>query len=234
MKKLYTLILIFNIGVIAAYSQSIYIGLNSGYGTYDLSSIKHFQQQVLSYYSPLDIKSVEKFPDYYNYSFTLEYKTLRNYSWGLDLAYFSTGARNHLLDYSGEYKLDMLVNAYRIGVLYKKFYPLNNDLSLYYHIEGGLVYSNYDIDEKITINNVDSIHSNSINVSNTFFIQPTIGANYYLGLNFSIDANVGYQLDINSRFITKKDSYIYWSGFRFLVGINYNISSVLSKIIKKN
>ena len=231
MKKLYILVL-FNIGILNIYSQNFSIGVYSGYGTYDLSNVKQMQQQALNYYSPLEIKSVEKFPDYINYSFTLEYKTIRNYSWGLNLAYFSTAARNHLLDYSGEYKLDMHVDAYRFGVLFKKSYPLNKDLSLYYNIKSGLVYSNFKIDEKITINNVDTVDYNNINKSNAFFIEPTIGASYYLGRNFSIDTNVGYQADINSRFITKKDSYIYWSGLRFLVGVNYNLSSVLGKVIK--
>jgi len=231
MKKLYILVL-FNIGIINIYSQNFSIGVYSGYGTYDLSNIKQLQLQALSYYSPLEIKSVERFPDYINYSVTLEYNTIKKYSWGLDLAYFSTGARNHLLDYSGEYKLDMHVSAYRLGALFKKSYPLIKNLSLYYNIETGLVYSNFKFDEKITINNVDSVDYNYNTKSNAFFIEPTIGASYYLGLNFSIDANVGYQADINSRFITKKDSYIYWSGFRFLVGVNYNLSSVLGKVIK--
>lgn len=228
MKKLSILVL-FNIGILNIYSQNFSIGVYSGYGTYNLSNIKQMQQQALSYYSPLQIKSVEKFPDYFNYLFTFEYKTINNYSWGLNLAHYSTAARNHLLDYSGEYKLDMHVNAYRLGLLFKRSYPLNEYLSFYYKIQSGFVFSNFKFNEKILVNNVDSVEYSYSQKSNAFFLEPTIGANYYIGHNFSIDVNIGYQADINSRFITKKDSYIYWSGFRFLVGVNYNLSSIFGK-----
>ena len=222
------ILIIFNLLSLGAFCQMELISVHLGCGTYDLSSIKEYQQQMIGAYAPLPIVSVNKFPNYLNYSLSFEKDISNNILLGLDIAHYTTGGRNHLKDYSGEYKLDMLLNAYRFGVSFRRIYPSSKS-TFYYHIKTGIVLSNYKMVETINVFHVDSVTHKDANGSNNFFLEPGIGFSYDLGQNLSLDSNIGYQMDINSGFITKYNSYIYWSGFRLQVGITYNLSTIFKQ-----
>ncbi len=70
---------------------------------------------------------------------------------GIDFSYYTTGGRNHLKDYSGEYKSDMLINGYRIGTKYRNYNILNSKLYFGVQVSAGFIFSNLNINEKLNI-----------------------------------------------------------------------------------
>lgn len=222
MKRYITILFIFAFLIVKINAQKHRISIQAGYGTYSLSEIKSFQQDALSSYFPLKIASVDKFPNYINYSVTAEMYVNKSNLIGFNYAYFFTGGRNYMKDYSGEYSLKMPLNATRLGLNYKHIVTNNGKLKSYLQLKQGLVFSKFQTIEDISINNLDSVSNTWKDYSSTFFIEPSYGVSFYLGGGLSLDSSLGFEFDINSRHITKSESYVFWSGLRFLFGIAYD------------
>lgn len=233
MKNIFTIFLIF---IVAQYvtAQNFKIGLNTGYGTYQMNDLQQLQSSAAYQYSSFQVEQVQQFPGYINYSASIDYFLNSKNLVGLHAAYFTTGGRNHVADYSGEYYLNMPVNAYNIGLQYQNIFTSENKLSYYARMKGGISFSNVTIDESITIHQVDSASSSYAFAATSFFAEPSLGALYSLGENFGINFSLGYQIDIpgalhakgnKKEIIGSSDSHMHcnWSGLRIEVGIAYYI-----------
>lgn len=215
--KRYIIILFAMAGIFQNISAQNYkLSLQAGYGTYGLSALKDYQQQMVSYYSPLAIKSVDQFPGYINYSLSAEMQLIPQNWMGINYAYFFTGGRNYMKDYSGEYSLTMPVKAHRFGFHYKYILDDKKKIKPFVMIKEGLVFSNFKTTEYVAINDIDTVSQTFTDNSTTFFLEPSVGLSYSLTKNIAIDTNVGWELDVNTR-----NSYVFWSGLRFLFGIAY-------------
>ena len=99
--------------------QKFDIGFNLGYGFYQLDDLKKYQSEKKDEYSNINVTSVEQFPGSLNYNLFVNYFANKRNVIGLTGTYYTTGGRNHIKDYSGEYKLDMILNGYKIGMNYQ-------------------------------------------------------------------------------------------------------------------
>ncbi len=231
MKKVYytiTIILLtFN-----AISQNINIGIKIGYGFFQLNDIKNFQKSIKKNNISQNIKSVETFPGNFIYSFSLDYKMKNNNTLGLEFSTTNTGGRNHVKDYSGEYKLDMLLNNYRLGIAYKANYKLTDRIKLLPQIKIGGVFSTLDIKENITVFDSTLVSENYNFLALGIFIKPSISFSYNFFKDISVIINSGYELDLGGKTHLKGDNKAYlisnnnivytnWSGYRISVGISY-------------
>jgi hypothetical protein len=215
--------------------QNYRFSINAGYGFYHLYDLKDLQTDLVKYKDPLPVKAVEKFPDYLNFATSFEFQINKKNLIGVAVAYYSTGGRNHLKDYSGEYKLDMLVSGYRFGLQYSNVLSSQNKFNLYAQLKAGIMLTSLDIDEYFNLYQIDTISSKHSFQSEALFCEPALGIWYSLGKHFSIDFNVGYEIDSDGKFYEKDNEKIElhratgdnvhgnWSGLRISLGIAYDI-----------
>lgn len=201
--------------------QNYRVTLQAGYGMYDLESIKTMQSIMLNYYGSFPAKAVDKFPDYINYALSLEQNIGENWLTGISLGYYITGGRNQVRDYSGEYKLDMPLHGFRVGISTRYVVSPRKKLNYYGQMKVGYMFSTLKIKETLAVFNMDTVLYNGSNKSGNLFVEPSAGVIYNLNSKLSLDANIGYQFDINSSFLTKRESVILWRGLRFLLGLGY-------------
>ena len=198
------------------FSQSFRISYDPGYGLYNLANLKYLQQAVIKN-NVLPVKSVEEFPGYFNHSVSLDYFLDKNILFGVNVAYLTTGGRNFLSDYSGEYKLDMILNAYQYGIESEYNFILNNRLCLFTNFKLGVISSNLNVTETLTLYNVDSKTTNDIVSQFDFFMEPNAGLSYHITKRISARVAVG--LNINTSLINEK--LIDWTGLRTRIGVSY-------------
>lgn len=207
------------------YSQDTKISLSAGYGTYSLETLKDFQEQNQLY----DAKSVIAFPNNVYYSGALEYFLNEYNSVGLNLMYLYTGGRNSVSDYSGQYTLDILVHAYRIGSSYKVrvFENVGKSIEIQLGINIGFILSDFNATESIDLYQIDSDSQSFSYKQSNPFAEPVVEFSYLLGKGFYANYSVGYEFDVNHEikwfnlFNSKESMRTDWSGLRMSLGISF-------------
>jgi hypothetical protein len=207
-------------------------GINTGYGTYRMEELKDFQNFLKSVNVGLDAEVTESFPGWVFFSGVAEYRTRKEFSFGMKAALFSTGGRNHVGDYSGEYRLDMLIKSYNLGLFGKIEFLRAGDLRIYATINPGIKASRLRIHEFINIYHVDSTGSKASFKSLSFFVMPEIGVRYYLTRQLSLGIDAGYEVNLkaplyfnNSVVFMQNNRKVMadWSGFRVSAGIYFDL-----------
>lgn len=223
------------IGYLHLTGQKLIVNGCVGYGLYQLKDLKNFQTDLKNSMQPLQVASLEKFPDFLNYTLAMEYSRNGNSFFGITTSFYTTGARNHLKDYSGEYKLDMILSGYRLGLQFRTILERWNKFDFNFEMKGGIIFSTLSVSEMTQIVNV-SDHSDSFDFrSRTIFWEPSFRLNYSISSKLLVEFAVGYELNIDSS-IYSKDNHDYdltnwngdlvhlnWSGARFMVGIGYSL-----------
>lgn len=217
------------------YSQKYSVDFHAGYGTYLLSGLKEFQSNMTQVYLPLPVKETVRFPGYLNYSASADFWYNSKNSIGLNGVFFTTGGRNHLKDYSGEYKLDMIMNGYRLGIQDRNILLSSGTVKIYLQLRAGILMSVFKMDEFIKINNVDSVSEGYVFTSKTFFGEPSLGFRYKVIEGLSADFCFGYQFDTEGKLHLKENKemmlnnpaggpvYTNWSGVRIQLGVSYTL-----------
>ncbi len=233
MKKLFLIIPVIFLTHFS-YAQNFRIGLNTGYGTYQMNDLQQLQANEAYNLSQFHVEQVQRFPGYINYSASIDYFFNSKNLAGIHTAYYTTGGRNHVKDYSGEYYLNMPVNSWNLGLQYKYIFLNDHKLSYYLRLKGGISFSTLDIEESLTIHQVDSVTNNYAFAATSFYAEPSLGVYYTLGHNFSVNFSAGYQIDIpgalhekgnKGNIMGSSSSHIHcnWSGIRIEAGIAYDI-----------
>lgn len=228
-----TMILCFILISCSLQGQHFKFRVNTGYGFYQLKELKMFQKSILNY-APVLPKAVEKFPGYLNYNFAFEYSPDGYKSFGTDLTLYNTGARNHIKDYSGEYKLDMLLNGYRIGISYNRLFDFMGKTRVYAQLKLGALFSRLQLKEYFTVYNAGENSTSYTFVSTMITAEPTVGITRPLGSRFDLNCGVGYEINPASRLHLQghKDNYlvmngervyINWSGIRVMAGVGFKL-----------
>ena len=218
----------------SSFGQKSKISLNIGYGTYQMNDLQKIQSSAANNTSIYHVEEVQQFPGFINYSASFDYFLNTKNLVGLQAAYYTTGGRNHVADYSGEYYLNMPVSSYNIGLQYQNIFSSENKFDYYARLKCGVSFSNLTIDESITIHQVDSTSSSYAFSATSFYTEPSLGVLYGLGDNFGINFSLGYQIDVPGALHTKgnkdeilgsTDSHIHcnWSGLRIELGLAYYI-----------
>lgn len=216
MNKREKLVLLFCLLPIFCFGQSFRISYESGYGLYNMADLKQ-QQQAFIRNSTMPIKSVEEFPGYFNHLVSVDYYLDKDILFGINAAYLTTGGRNSLSDYSGEYNLDMILAAYQYGIESEYNLALNNKLYLFSNFKLGIINSKLKIHESLIVYNTDSNVSNQILTQSNFFMEPNFGLSYKIAKKLFARTTVG--LNIDTSLISKK--LLDWSGLRTRIGVSY-------------
>lgn len=215
--------------------DNLRISVDAGYGTYKFDELKQFQSDLLKNYPGLPAKAVEKFPGFLNYSGSLEYRIYNNLWLGLTGGYYTTGGRNHIEDYSGEYKLDIPVYGIRTGGQLSYIFPTGKEIKPYVRLKGGALFSTVKTEEYFIIHDVDSTSNNYKFKGTSFFGEPSIGLIYKPVKKLFICLNAGYQFDLKGNLYKNgnKDEALYfqsgdhvranWSGLRLSLGASFSV-----------
>jgi hypothetical protein len=213
--------------------QNCSIEYNFGYGNYNLDDLNSFQTEIKTNTYPFSLNQVETFPNYFFHTLTLCYKFSNKEYLGLSGSFMTTGGRNHLKDYSGEIKQDLIINGFKVGANYRRQLFSKNRFNLYMQIKSGIIFSDLNIAEYVIVNQADT----SLNSSSKFkalvpFFEPEVITRFSITENISLNINLGYEIDLKSKLKNKKsDSYLYhsnkkyvlanWSGLRSSLGFSF-------------
>ena len=216
-RKLYLLLMIC-FTTLCGSSQTLRISYESGYGTYNLRNLKALQIYMSGQINGLPVKALVRFPGYINHSASVGYYLSKNNFVGINVSYLTSGGRNHLSDYSGEYKLDMILNGYQIGIEGEHIFKLDHKFDINANIKIGYIKSNLNITEYIKINDLDSSATSSQYKQKSYFLEPNLSVSYNFNKAIAVKAGVGYNLN-SSAF---NNNLIDWTGLRTRLGIAYS------------
>jgi hypothetical protein len=217
MKKI--LLILLSTLTASLYSQTIRFNYETGYGLYGLENLKKFQESLSQQVNSLPVKVITQFPDYFNHSASVGLYLDKNVIFGFNAAFLSTGGRNHISDYSGEYKLDMLLHAYQFGMESEYIQNLNKKWDINYNIKMGIVSSNISFNEYIIIYNVDSNTESQSANQISIFIEPNIHVSYTIYRGIAVNAGLGFNLNT----VSLQGAMLDWTGFRPRLGVSYSL-----------
>lgn len=212
---------------LAAIGQHAEIDLNTGIGIYSLKNLKNFQKNAKDDLNPLNVHMVADFPAYPNYTLSQLWYFSKSFQAGINLGFFTTGARNSAKDYSGEYTLDMILDGYRAGLQIGFLSYSLNSFSFTTNFLMGANFTIFKLKEDIEIVGMNHIHSANKFYSTTFFCLPGVSVGYPLNNHYSINLSIGYQLETNGKLKNEnrymsyhnQDVLVNWSGFRTSCGL---------------
>lgn len=226
MKNLFFVLLFLKV-TLSASCQGTICELRTGYGFYNLSNIKSLQLELLEATHLSNIKSVEEFPNNIFFSASVNHSMNPLNMFGLDFSYYTTGGRNHVKDYSGEYKADMLINGYRIGPKYRNYNILFSKLYFGIQVGSGLIFSNLNINEKLEVLDEEITDEKYEFTSLGIYIEPSLILSYNLFKRANMELLCGYEKDYKGDLHIKgnKNEKIGkttdWSGLKISLGFNY-------------
>lgn len=217
MKKI--LLIIFTILTASVYSQTLRLTYETGFGNYGLENLKKYQESLSHQINGLPVKMIAQFPDYFNHSASIGFYLDKNVIFGLNTSYLSTGGRNHISDYSGEYKLDMLLHAFQFGMESEYIYNMDSKWDMNFNIKMGVVSSTMNVTEYFTIYNVDSNTETQKVTQISVFIEPNLNVSYHLYKGIALKAGLGFNLNT----VTFQGAMIDWTGLRPRIGVAYSL-----------
>lgn len=211
------------------FSQKFDVGLNMGYGFYQLTDLKKYQTEKRDEYSVINVKSMEQFPGSLNYELFVKYFVNRRNIAGLTGGYYSTAGRNHIKDPTGEYKLDMILNGYKIGMNYQNIVFPHKRLGISLVFEIGTIFNDLSVQEYFNLLNDVRINENQTFKSFAWFLEPKVNAAYLLFQN--VYFNIDFSYFRNSHNVLREEGNqgvelensdgrfgIDWNGFRTSAG----------------
>ncbi|MGE5812267.1 MAG: outer membrane beta-barrel protein, partial [Ignavibacteria bacterium] len=144
------------------------------------------------------------------------------YYLGGSLGFTTTGGRNAVSDYSGEIKVDEIINGYNLGLLFEH----NLIQNFYLTAQLYFIYSTMRVEEIVKLNDLSSSHSSKFN-SIGIGIEP--GFSYAvldnpLIVRINIGLHVGFSTDFHMD--DEADEILEgihpgWSGFRASLQAGY-------------
>jgi len=230
MKKNILILLLLLTFTLSASSQGWTGDVRTGFGFYNLHDVKELQLSLLKETNLTNIKPVEEFPGNIYYSVSANYSLNSRDRIGLDFNYYTTGGRNHVKDYSGEYQLDMLLNGARVGAKYLRFNRMYPKIYLGVQLSGGCIFSNLDLNEHLSVYDETIADEEYEFTGLGIYVEPSMILSYHLLESTHINLMGGYEQDIKGELHVKgnKDQKTGrttdWSGLRISLGINYTFS----------
>lgn len=201
-----------------AYTQGISFEYSIGYGSYQLNDIKDIQHSMLNNFG---MKDVDCFPNNVTHTVAMGFETGCHH-FGSNFSYLTTGGRLHRADYSGSYKIDMIVNGYRLGAFYRYYIKTKySPLYIYLQASPGVLFSNLKIDEEVNIYSESQQQTTELKGVGIYF-EPTVGARYRYRDWISFSLGGGYEVDFGGKLkLSGEETQInaQWNGFRFYGGV---------------
>jgi len=207
-------------------AQNFRISFQSGYGVYKLADLREFQHLAAEKSAP-GVKGTQTFPGWFTYSGSIDYRITGNHAFGLQAGYFTTGARNHLRDYSGEYYLNMLLKGYHAGLHYRYESWNRHNLRLSEQIKCDYIFTRFKMTEQLELGENMIFSEKTSLESHSAGIEPSVELAYTLAGKIGFSLEIGYMLyfESNLHLPGNKDACLYfdqqrkvrldWSGMRY-------------------
>lgn len=218
MRSIISVVLLLFISVTLT-SQSFRLNIEPGYGFYDMEKLKQIQGIGVNLLQSYGVKAVEKFPSYFNQSAGIGWYANPDFLIGLSTTFLSTGGRNSVKDYSGEYKLDMMVNAQLFGMETEYNFQLVPKLKCFLNLKTGLISSTWDLKESFIVLNTTLINESKTIKESNLYIEPSTGIRYIINKFLSLSVGAGYLKDFGAY---SDEKFINWSGYHLKSGVAYS------------
>jgi hypothetical protein len=212
-------------------AQRVETTIEIGGGTYQLADLRKFQQQAIPEID-VPIESVSSFPAYWAYKASMLYYINGNWGVGFTGSFYSTGARNHYEDYSGYYKLDILLSSINAGVTLNRKFNLSQQVKLIPEISSGIKFSDISMSENLHV--TTNLNSEEIELkSNGLWLEPRVRVLFQPITSIALGASVGYEYNLPSKNYLADDKQQYlqthdgkvvrvgWSGLRAFLSVSY-------------
>jgi hypothetical protein len=222
-------LLILSLTVSAQYFETT---MEMGAGKYQLTDLRTFQKESLPVID-LPIESVTTFPPYYSYHASILYYPGTQLGIGACGSFYSTGGRNHYADYSGYYKLDLLINCVNMGISSNYQIKLFPTIKIIPEISTGIKLSNLQLIEKLHA--TEDLSSTEYKIKSLgWWIEPRVAIRYQPFKIIGISASVGYEYNDPSKNHLSHDKERYlqlknnenvrigWSGIRAYLGLSFH------------
>lgn len=213
-------------------AQQLGFEVNTGYGTYQMNNLKKFNNYVKE---DLQFTSAIKpnFPGYLYYmgSVFLKGETAQ---FGVNLGYHSTGSRVSSSDYSGEYRFDNNINAWKPGIFMRFEVENFDEAKLFASLGGGMILSQMSLTEYFKIYDDILINDKQDLTSVNYFVEPgLLLAVPFRKLTIAFQAKYMFQLGYKNfkgpdnieieNPETGKPLKPDWDGLRFDISVGYAI-----------
>ena len=207
-------------------AQNLLVGAGIGGGTFEMNSIKDYNQTIvkLLLFKPV---LTDNFPPYFFYKAEVLYCFPKILAIGLNFHTTSTGSRLALSDYSGSFEHDNVQKGLFPGVkiMLGKAPGKSNGLNLL--LEGGAAFSTMDVERVFKL--ADESQTDQIDYNaQGFFVQPGICYFRNIYSNIKLCANVSYYYGFEKGYHlpNEKDQKLFnsesgkpikpqWDGIRF-------------------
>ncbi len=209
------------------------VSIDAGYGTYQFDELKQLQTDLSKIYPEFAIKPVEQFPGFINYSVSIEYRVYKDLWLGLNGGYYTTGGRNHVADYSGEYRLDIPAGGKRLGGQLSYMFPTDKKIKPYVRLKGGVLLSTVKTEEYFVVHDADSTSTNYKFKGTSFWGEPSVGLAFEPVNKLLVYLNAGYQFDWKGKLYKEEDKpllfqsgdhvRVNWSGLRLSLGVSFSL-----------
>ncbi|MDR0505866.1 MAG: hypothetical protein LBH32_03475 [Dysgonamonadaceae bacterium] len=209
----------------SAYSQKFVFGYSLGKAGYQMGDMKSILENDVknevkavndSYELDFKYKNTENFPDglFHDAYLGLQFSF---HEIGLQYNYLTTGGRNHLSDYSGELRKDIVFSGDALGLYYKCHFlsvPLTKDFSFSASagVATGAIFNYGHLDYFLDLYNPQIFQSDYYVIgsssrkfekkdesydwnSTNWYVQPTVGLQLWWKKTVSLNINAGYLFD---------------------------------------
>jgi hypothetical protein len=209
---------------------------STGIATYNLADLKDLQAEYVRNIPEIPVKAVTTFPSYLYFKGQLESLVSPSLFVGVSAGFYSTGARNHLADYTGEYSLTMPLRSFRVGIHAKIRNVLSTEkkkLSIGPKFEIGLRNTKLEKKELFTAYEVFLYKDSMAYYSKNFYIEPSVECQVVLFRNITGLISVGWEQNIENKLFLKGGNgewmknqsgnavFLNMSGLRFAVCLQY-------------
>ena len=208
-------------------AQKTYFGFDTGYGTYQMTEIKHILENSMN----TDVLQPHRVSNFPGYLFFRPYLGVKYQYFNLGIAYtlMSTGSRYSIHDYSGEYKFDAQIVGNTAGVFAEIPIYSFEKFKFLIAAESGIIRNKMKLDESIQLTGI-SHQQNDYNLTSiNIFVKPYLKAEYEIRKNISTNILIGYHKDIIANKmhlegdkLSVSEFVADWDGIRASIGISYS------------
>lgn len=221
MKKIILSLFIILASISSANAQRLFLEYNIGYGTFNMSDMRHTLLQAES--GVKGMKVTDDFPGYITQDIKAGFSAYR-WDAGIQFGYMTTGGKKSLADYSGSYKNEIRNRGYKTG-LFARYCLMGQDFKLKLYAQGtiGTIFTNSKLIEEINLNASYAHEKEETKIHGTnLFLQPALVIQYHILKPLAVQAQIGYEWSPykgNMRYEGNKlDLKADWDGLRASVG----------------
>lgn len=221
MKKLIISLFIVLLTISSASAQRIFLEYNIGYGTFNMSDMRHTLLKTESVVKGMKI--TDDFPGFLIQDAKVGFSYNR-WDSGVLFGYMATGGKKSLADYSGSYKNEIKNKGFKTG-LFARYCLMGQDFKLKLYAQGsvGTIFTNAKLIDEINLNanNIHEREEAKINGTN-LFVQPALIIQYHIIKPLAVQAQIGYEWSPYKGKMryegNKLDLKADWDGLRASVG----------------